>query len=863
MVEPSSCAQRAANKKTRYRKFFLETLEDRTLLSGQTFVVNITTDAGIGSGNTGDIRYCVNQANLAGNAGSTITFDKALGSTVFLSGNELALSQDMTIQGPVGGGLTITAQGLSRVFNITSPSAHVTISNLTIANGDANPSDTQFFPGNQGGDIFNSGTLSLNNDVVSNGLAEGVIGGPPARGGGIFNAHNASLTLVNTTLVSNEALGSGGMGAGGGIYNDTGASLTVSSGTIFNNNLAVGSSGSQGFSVGPPAPPGAARGIPGFPGGDGSAGFDGAGGGIYNNGALTIRRIAGPPIIFSGNMAQGGTGGGGGFGGPGGAGSKATGGTGGHGGNGAVGGNAFGGGIYNAVGSLNIDGATFTSNEALSGAGGAGGHGGKSGAGKPGAVGGQGGNGADAGQAWGGAIYNTGGDLTIGSQVGSLFTSNIAANGAGGMGGLGGTGGTGNSIAAGIGGAGGKAGGGTFAYGGAISVVSGALTISSTGFGGPTAGQGNQVIGGAGGAGGAGGTGGKSGKSGLDGAKGGPGADGGNGSFVRGGAIAVFNDATNITLNQDDFEGNSATSGSGGAGGMGGLGGKGSKSFSGSGGLGGIGHESGEAWGGGISITAPDVDDGLKHSLTITATPFLNETATAAAGGDGGAAGPGGPGGNSTAPGFPGTTGPGGLGQDARGGGLFVYNGAVSLPVSIMSSPFTNDKAIGSLGGSGFPGNKGSDVYGGAIDLWATTMAVGSATLTSSPLTNNTATAGGGGSSGGQGGLVRGGAGQRQLQRDPELQPGDRQPGQLRLGRAQRRGQLGRRRRHRRHRRIERGSHLQAELQRRVQQHPDPGRWGERRRRRRRTRRRHLEWGAGRRPQSHRRQRPAQRQQRR
>src|SRR5579871_4319630 len=50
----------------------LETLEDRTLLSN-IYLVNQAGDAGNGAGLAGDIRYCVNQADL--NPGSTITFD--------------------------------------------------------------------------------------------------------------------------------------------------------------------------------------------------------------------------------------------------------------------------------------------------------------------------------------------------------------------------------------------------------------------------------------------------------------------------------------------------------------------------------------------------------------------------------------------------------------------------------------------------------------------------------------------------------------------------------------------------------------------------------------------------------------------
>ncbi len=84
--------------------------------------------------------------------------------------------------GPVGGGLTIdgnaknvggvtTNPSGTRVFNIAARNETVSISNLTITDGDAKPAPND--SGNQGGDIFNSATLTLTNDVVSNGVATG------------------------------------------------------------------------------------------------------------------------------------------------------------------------------------------------------------------------------------------------------------------------------------------------------------------------------------------------------------------------------------------------------------------------------------------------------------------------------------------------------------------------------------------------------------------------------------------------------------------------------------------------------------------------------------------------------------------
>jgi hypothetical protein len=95
--------QGAADKKKCTRKCFLEILEDRTLLSGQTFIVNSSTDFGIGSGTTGDIRYCINQADQPANLGSTITFGAVPGGVITLT-RELQISQNMTIQGPGAAG---------------------------------------------------------------------------------------------------------------------------------------------------------------------------------------------------------------------------------------------------------------------------------------------------------------------------------------------------------------------------------------------------------------------------------------------------------------------------------------------------------------------------------------------------------------------------------------------------------------------------------------------------------------------------------------------------------------------------------------------------------------------------------------
>src|SRR5579875_2953718 len=78
----------------------LENLEDRTL-PAPVFTVNAPGDAGVGAGTSGDIRYCINQADITSNAGATIVFNTAAigGSIITLTHGELEISNTMTLEG--------------------------------------------------------------------------------------------------------------------------------------------------------------------------------------------------------------------------------------------------------------------------------------------------------------------------------------------------------------------------------------------------------------------------------------------------------------------------------------------------------------------------------------------------------------------------------------------------------------------------------------------------------------------------------------------------------------------------------------------------------------------------------------------
>src|SRR6516165_2444486 len=346
----------------------VETLEVRTLLSS-TFVVDRFTDTGTGSGLTGDIRYCIAQADQSANAGSTITFGPSLtGSTITLSQGQLVISDAMTITGPGASSLTISGNNSSRLFDVASGGS-LTLENVTLTGGLAQGTGAAA----EGGAIYSSGTLALsgvtvkrNEAVGTNGAAAGLPGaaggnGADACGGGIYVA-GGTVTLTNDTFSSNKAVGGNG---GEGSVN----SITSSAGGAGSNGVVTG------------------------PGGNGGAG---SGGGLYvASGSVTLTNDT-----LSSNYAIGGNGGAGGNNGT----AMATSGVLSYDyGNGGAG---SGGGLYLAGGSVTLTNNTLGSNQALGGSGGPGGF-------DPAPFTFRGGAGGNGGAGLGGGMYAAGGSVTL------------------------------------------------------------------------------------------------------------------------------------------------------------------------------------------------------------------------------------------------------------------------------------------------------------------------------------------------------------------------------------------------------------------------------------------------------------------
>ncbi|MCC6617131.1 MAG: hypothetical protein IT320_26900 [Anaerolineae bacterium] len=439
-----------------------------------------------------------------------------------------------------------------------------------------------------------------------------------------------------------------------------------------------GEMGSVGFVVSGAGGPGGTGGN-GRSGGAGGSGGSVAGGAIYSRGALELI-----DVTLEDNTVQGG--------------------------NGGVGGNASRGGQGGIGGTPGVPIPLILF--AILGPPGPGGRGG---------IGGTGGTGGSGGAAYGGAIYNDGGEVVIRT---SAFAGNQAFGGTAGTGGRGGGGGTGgpgglgqrgtlgSGGTGGRGGEGGRGGSGGASAGGALYNAGGSVTISNARF------VENLANGGRSGQGGTAGVGGDGGIDQGDGAFGGPGGQGGTSADARGGAL--FSDGGALFVERSTMFDNIVQGGNGGSG-----------------------NRAGDGGTGGPVYFGVDLDPRV-----LTQVLILNLGGVTSSGA------PGGTGGN------------GGAGGHAAGGALYATDGSFTLMRSTLSGNTAQAGAIGSGGqgalagldsaiidllaqdgiiiydqnGNGAPGVIGEGEGGG---LWVH-GADEPARVANSTIANNTASVGGG-----------------------------------------------------------------------------------------------------------------------
>lgn len=287
--------------------------------------------------------------------------------------------------------------------------------------------------------------------------------------------------------------------------------------------------------------------------------------------------------------------------------------------------------------------------------------------------------GRDGQRAYGGAVAVLDGTLTV---TDSSLHNNLARGGLGGVG-LPGQ----NGTEGGPDGEQGQAGGrGGDAFGGAIYGKEAAATVSNSDF------TSNRAQGGRGGEGGEGGAG-------AAGGDGGEGGNGGDGGYASGGVVYI--DSGSLIAADSDFADNSAIGGDSGPGRRGGTGGTSTGSGGAPrGGLGGSSSVGGLAHGGAISVAL--------GNISLTGSSVLSNRATGGNGERGGVGGQGGAG--SGGDGRGGNGGNGGQGGVAQGGGIFSLRGNLS----VTDSTIANNELQGGHAGIGGPGGRAGDSRGGS-----------------------------------------------------------------------------------------------------------------------------------------------------
>ena len=148
-----------------------------------------------------------------------------LTNTITITNNVILDGSDVAV--------TISGGNAVRIFTV-APGASLTVSNVTLANGECLvTSGTPGTPADGGAIYNNGGTVTLDGCTLTNNSAQSLIYGGLACGGAIFN--NGGTVLLNQSSISNnEAIGGGANSPT--MSNTTGTSL---GGAIFNTNGAV------------------------------------------------------------------------------------------------------------------------------------------------------------------------------------------------------------------------------------------------------------------------------------------------------------------------------------------------------------------------------------------------------------------------------------------------------------------------------------------------------------------------------------------------------------------------------------------------------------------------------------------------
>jgi hypothetical protein len=199
----------------------IESLEDRALLSGMTFRVTNTSDTGGGS-----LRAAIGLANSNPGEDTVRIAQQVKGEIALTSGTEILITDDVTIRGPGASKLSVSGEGLTRVFSVipTDPSQgiNVEIRDLGITNGLA--TDAPGYPSiifAFGGGIYNLGGHVTLRGVHMTGNHAGSKFVPLGAGGAIANEFGGTVEIRHSFFADNSSVGRF-IGVGGAISQDIG-----------------------------------------------------------------------------------------------------------------------------------------------------------------------------------------------------------------------------------------------------------------------------------------------------------------------------------------------------------------------------------------------------------------------------------------------------------------------------------------------------------------------------------------------------------------------------------------------------------------------------------------------------------------
>ena len=203
---------------------------ERQTVTGQNLVVDTAADEYDGDFSAGNfsLREAIGVANGILGA-DTVTFAAALsGATIALMGREIDIPETLTIDArPLAVNVTIDAQQLSRIFNITATTGDFTLGGLTLTGGRITGDNSS----GAGGAIrsLTTGSLTIDQSTISGSRTTGDF----APGGGIYAQGN--VTLTQSTVSGNSTAGV--FSNGGGIHSLNDVTLTQS--TLSGNSTAA------------------------------------------------------------------------------------------------------------------------------------------------------------------------------------------------------------------------------------------------------------------------------------------------------------------------------------------------------------------------------------------------------------------------------------------------------------------------------------------------------------------------------------------------------------------------------------------------------------------------------------------------